>query len=326
MSSQTLSHHRHGILVECLAQRCEPTATSGHFALYPLDPAKSHSPLEDIVVVHDFIPDQIDNNIGYHVANELLPLLTEIATAGGHDYDEQILFEHYFGEIVRSMDGNEQRAWRMFYDNTLKALRVAAERAAWEHPPDIAKSADFISDFGAIYQRAIALVDDLHCAHRSVLDMATCFGFFPLLLADWSGRDVTVTGCDNNRALIDLAADYAGYREAVQVHFAVADILAGDVRRPGPQLATFDVVTAIHLLEHLTPAQAELAVANLWRLTGQRLIVAVPFEETPDARFGHQQVFDQQRLEALGEMLEGRSRFFEYHGGWLVVDRILSLP
>ena len=83
--------------------------------------------------------------------------------------------------------------------------------------------------------------------------------------------------------------------------FVRADILADEV---APKLAAdgaaFDVVTAIHLLEHLTAEETVRAMDNLWALTGRRLIVAVPFEAVPDPRFGHRQVFDRESLLALG--------------------------
>jgi hypothetical protein len=86
------------------------------------------------------------------------------------------------------------------------------------------------------------------------------------------------------------------------VRFGVSDLLADDIERElAPLPARFDVVTALHLLEHLEPAQTEQAVANLWRLTARRLIVAVPLETVPDPRYGHRQVFDRDRLLAMGE-------------------------
>ena len=81
------------------------------------------------------------------------------------------------------------------------------------------------------------------------------------------------------------------------------------------------MVTALHLLEHLEPAQTAQAVAHLWRLTARRLIIAVPLETVPDPRYGHQQVFDRDRLLAIGRTLGGHCDYFEYHGGWLVIDR-----
>jgi predicted SAM-dependent methyltransferase len=87
----------------------------------------------------------------------------------------------------------------------------------------------------------------------------------------------------------------------------------------------FDVVTAIHLLEHLQPQQTETAIANLWKITGRRLIISVPLEEKPDKQFGHQQVFDQQRLSAIAQQLSTSYRYFENRGGWIVIDRPATL-
>jgi ubiquinone/menaquinone biosynthesis C-methylase UbiE len=154
----------------------------------------------------------------------------------------------------------------------------------------------------------------------NVLDVATCFGFFPLLMAQQRVSTLEnlteVVGWDLNPALVDLANDFARQRRCTEVGFELTDILADNM----PE-RSFDVVCAIHLLEHLESEQTAKALANLWRLTGQRLIVAVPFEEIPDARFGHRQVFDRLRLQTLGRQLGGDYDCFEDHGGWLVVDR-----
>lgn len=119
-----------------------------------------------------------------------------------------------------------------------------------------------------------------------------------------------------------FADDYTRHEGLAQARFGVADILADDMERElAPLPARFDVVTALHLLEHLEPEQTNRAVANLWRLTARRLIIAVPIEDTPDPRYGHRQVFDRRRLLALGHALGGRCEYFEHHGGWLVSDR-----
>ncbi|MBK7540685.1 MAG: methyltransferase domain-containing protein [Candidatus Competibacteraceae bacterium] len=131
-----------------------------------------------------------------------------------------------------------------------------------------------------------------------------------------------ITGCDLNPALMAFANDFVAHNPSLAVRFGVADILAGDIERElAPLPARFDVVTALHLLEHLESEQTEAALANLWRLTAKRLIVAVPLEAVPDPRYGHRQVFERERLLALGRTLGGRQHYFEYHGGWLVVDR-----
>jgi hypothetical protein len=256
--------------------------------------------------------------------NELLPLLTVAwgrtpngAQAGRpFAYDEQAVFEHCVGAIVRSMDGNERRAWHRFYDNSLAALeRAMAEPAA---PPD------FIGPFGAIYRQLMALVRG-----RTLLDAGTCFGFLPLLLARQgqarpdSGRRLLdaeltqIVGCDLEGALIDFATAYAADQRYAGVRFKRADLLADDFAR----LGAFDTVTAIHVLEHLEYSQTSAVLANLWAVTARRLIVAVPIEQRPDQRFGHRQIFTEASLLGLGRELGGRCRTFTLHGGWLIVDK-----
>jgi 2-polyprenyl-3-methyl-5-hydroxy-6-metoxy-1,4-benzoquinol methylase len=320
MSPLTLSRQRHGILVECLAQRAQPVATSNHFTVYGIDPVSTAAAdPDDIVVVHDFEPWQIDNNIGSYVANELLPLLPEgSGAAHGYAYSKQEIFERYVGEIVRSMDGNERRAWHLFYDNTLAALQETSLGR------DSAEKQDFIGDFGAIYRRVFSLAAEL--PHATILDVATCFGFLPLLLAsrrNAAGQSLSsIVGCDLNPALVALADDYARQRQLADVCFIRADILAGDIDRElAASAPSFDVVTAIHLLEHLAPEQTGPAMNNLWRITRQRLIVAVPLEDVPDRRFGHLQGFNRDALLALGRQTGGYCRYFDHYGGWIVIDR-----
>jgi 2-polyprenyl-3-methyl-5-hydroxy-6-metoxy-1,4-benzoquinol methylase len=265
-----------------------------------------------VVVVHRFTPDQIDNNIGYYVANELLPLLDRLRGGAPRDspaYGEHELFGQSFAAVVRSIDANEQRAWRLFYDNTLAALRQAMAAQTVK--------LDFIGPFGAIYRRVVDLLRG-----QTLLDAGTSMGFMPLLLAsrepvEEMARLAQIVGFDSQFSLIQLANAYAAHRRLDRVRFVVADLLADD----GDRLGVFDTVTAIHVLEHLDAGQTEPAVANLWRHAGRRLIIAVPLERTPDARYGHRQVFDQARLTALGRRLEQPFRYFEHQGGWLVVDR-----
>jgi hypothetical protein len=135
MAPMTLSRQRHALLVQCLADRAEPVAKSPRFTIYHLnpDPADAAGDLDDIIVVHDFAPAEIDNNIARHVADELLPLLVADAprpvARDGYGATDQEVFERFVGEIVRSVDGNERRAWHLFYDNTLAALDRAGREA-----------------------------------------------------------------------------------------------------------------------------------------------------------------------------------------------------
>ena len=318
-----LSRRRHALLVDGLEQRAAPLAASAHFQLYALT---STMPTDELIIVHDFSAAQIDNNLGYYVVTELLPLLAGQRQRIDSGYSEQDEFERSVGDIVRSMAGNERRAWRLFYANTLKATQASAGLTQSRgQPNEIAN--DFIGLFGAIYRYALNLIEALPAAALppTVLDVATCFGFFPLLLARVNGSTGTlgdIAGCDVNPALMGFADDYARHEGLAQVAFGVADLLAEDIERElAPLPARFDVVTALHLLEHLEVEQTEQAVAHLWQLTARRLIIAVPLEATPDPRYGHRQVFDRDRLLALGQRLGGRCAYFEYHGGWLVVDR-----
>lgn len=320
-----LSPSRHAALTACLAENVPAMAGSQHFTVYRLEPAEHTGTAgPEVVVVHSFSPAQIDNNIGYYVANELLPLLNAtgfqpLRNAPSLDpfaYDLQMVFEQCVGAIVRSVDGNEQRAWHRFYANSLAALEQAMAEPA--------SVPDFIWPFGAIYRRVCELVQG-----ESLLDAGTCFGFLPLLLARQGygdgepGRGLLNTplarlvGCDMDNALIGFANAYAARQGYEQTWFVQADILADDFRR----LGSFDTVTAIHVIEHLEPAQTVTALTNLWRVAARRLVIAVPLEEQPDPRFGHRQVFNEERLLTLGRQLEGRCRYFELHGGWLVVER-----
>ncbi|MBL8251788.1 MAG: class I SAM-dependent methyltransferase [Candidatus Competibacter sp.] len=315
-----LSRRRHALLVEGLEQRAAPLGASARFRLYSLTPP----PADEFVIVHDFAPDEIDNNLGYRVVTELLPLLTAHRHHTDSGYGEQDLFERAVGDIVRSMAGNERAAWRLFYANTLNATQASAGLGAASDAPDH-RASDFIGLFGAIYRHALELIRALPAegAPPTVLDVATCFGFFPLLLARAAGESLgEVAGCDLNPALMGFANDFVAHEPALAARFGVADILAEDIERElAPLPARFDAVTALHLLEHLDLDQTEAALANLWRLTARRLIVAVPLEAEPDPRYGHRQVFDRERLLALGRTLGGRQTYCEYHGGWLVIDR-----
>jgi len=318
-----LSRHRHALLVEGLEQRAAPLAASAHFQLYPLT---ATVPTDELIIVHDFSAVQIDNNLGYHVVSELLPLLATQRHRLDSGYSAQDEFERSVGDIVRSMAGNERRAWRLFYANTLNATQISAGLGQPPGRPD-GTASDFIGLFGAIYRYALDLIEASPAvtAPTTVLDVATCFGFFPLLLARVStaGTLGEIAGCDLNPALMDFAADYARHSGLDQTRFGVADVLADDMERElAPLPARYDVVTALHLLEHLEFQQTERAITNLWRLAARRLIVAVPLESTPDPRYGHRQVFDRERLLALGRTLGGRCGYFEYHGGWLVCDRL----
>ena len=132
MSPLTLSRQRHWMLIERpggTARRRSAAATTSRSTDWPARPATPIPTTSSSSTT--FSPEQIDNNIGGYVADELLPLLARsrpasAASADGYAYSEQEIFERYVGAIVRSIDSNERRAWHRFYDNTLAALQASA--------------------------------------------------------------------------------------------------------------------------------------------------------------------------------------------------------
>jgi len=352
-----LSTHKHQSLTRCLAECGHELARTQHFIIYAQPYGQTTTvESEDAIVVHHFKPAAINNDIGYYVVNELLPALATlhqdqrlVHSDQNYRLNEQQIFERFVGDIVRSMDGNEARAWHKFYDNTLNQIVKTTDQpslstlstlpAGQIQHPDMGQSQanmDFIDNFAAIYQCAAELLDIGHAGESlSLLDVATCFGFFPLFIlrkqqliqrqhdlhvSKSSYQDIA--GCDHNPALVDLANSYVERHRHKNVRFMLADILAPDNRGALASRSRFDVVTAIHLLEHLQPQQTESAIANLWQLTRRRLIISVPFEQQPDPQFGHLQVFDPIRLKSLAERFNTSYQVFEHHGGWIVLDRL----
>ena len=333
MTAITLSLARHGLIAECLAEKTAPVAQSERFTVYGIEPqqegSSAASDQRDLVVVHNFSWNEIDNNVGRAVAEELVPMVLSGSPSfvrGNGIAGEQEVFEHFVGEIVRSMHASERHAWHLFYDNTLAALGQEAVGSGPEAEGSPTR-ADFIADFAAIYHRTADLAAEV--SPESLFDAATCFGFLPLLVGSgvWANgsrnlRPKQVVACDLNPALVSLAQDYANQRDLTGVEFCEADILSAEMPNMlAPRAIAFDVVTAIHLLEHLDPEQTDAAIDVLWSLTKRRLIIAVPVEEVPDTRFGHRQVFRADSLTALGSRICSRAHCFEYHGAFLVLDR-----
>jgi len=132
-----------------------------------------------------------------------------------------------------------------------------------------------------------------------------------------------IMGCDNNPDALQCSTDLALVAGAHQVTFTSQDVL----NPPICCLGTFDTVTALHLLEHLTERDLPVALRHLLQVTSKRLIIAVPYEEQATLAYGHEQVFTRAKLERWGqccvEMLEGPGRYWceEVAGGLLIVER-----
>ena len=207
--------------------------------------------------------------------------------------------------IVLSTNDDPAAAWSGFYARTLTRLYAKGEET-------VLIRGDQVDVFASIYHHAAQLVRG-----HSVLDVGSCLGFWPLMLA---ARGYRVTTVDTDRRAMALLATIAR-RRATSVQ-----TLVGDATRLPCRTGAFATTTSIHLLEHLDVADGARAVDELVRVSGYRAIVAVPFEKAPTAAFGHLRCFDLATLRDLGAAYRGRHGVHrvtvtEYHGGWLVLDK-----
>ena len=222
------------------------------------------------------------------LSDTLAVLLTEQLDGillGQHD------FESVFTGIVRTTVPGGINAWSRFYRNSLDALESGQ------------------TAFATIHRRAADLVTG-----PWLLDLGSCFGFFPLRMSRL-GYEVTAT--DLSAPTMDLLA-----RMSSRLGRPLRTIACDAARVPRRDGAA-DTVTALHLLEHLDPATGDAVLSEALRLARRRVVVAVPFEDEPQACYGHVRTFDVATLRALGARFPGvRASVFEHHGGWLVLDRI----
>src|SRR5215203_676502 len=136
-----------------LASRAARPSESPRFAVYALD--------DVIVVLHRLEPAAIDNDLAESVAGELVRS-GRVAVPRA--------FERCFAGVILSSAPSSKEAWRAFYDNTLSKLQQVA--------PGSYPYGDYgpVAVFGRIYGQARGLV-----VGASLLDVGTCFGFFPLM-------------------------------------------------------------------------------------------------------------------------------------------------
>ncbi len=147
----------------------------------------------------------------------------------------------------------------------------------------------------------------------SVLELGCCFGFLSLRIAA-SGRPTTAS--DVSAGTVRLLAAIAP-RLGVDLGTATADA----ARYPASD-GVADTVLAIHLLEHLEPGHGAQVVAEALRLARRRVVVAVPFEEEADETYGHVRTVTMDDLHRWGRSSGRTYDVHEFHGGWLVIDKI----
>jgi hypothetical protein len=246
-----------------------------------------------IEVSHWLSPDQIDNNVAGLLADELF--------APGWLTGAEI-FERVFTGVVRSCIDEPLRAWCTFYGNTLARIRQCWRTGA--SPDGLGPMT--ISEHAHVYAHALQLIPA-----GQVLDVGSCFGFLPLLLAERPGN--TVTASDLSGGAMGLLKTVAAAR-GLQVSTLVCDA----ARIPVPDNWA-ETVSVIHLLEHVPPEHGRAVLGEALRISRGQVVVAVPFEEEPSAVYGHVRTFDLATLSQLGENTGHRCSVHENHGGWLVL-------
>jgi 2-polyprenyl-3-methyl-5-hydroxy-6-metoxy-1,4-benzoquinol methylase len=257
-----------------------------------------------VTIVHHFTPQEIDNNLVDFLMQELDNLMTS----------DQAFGQALRGVVHSVIPYDSVKAWNLFSMNTLQRLR--------QWLIDAPTQDDRQSTIGAsaiVYRRLLSLK-----VGSSLLDVGCACAFWPVLVAEREpmphGR---IIGVDNRRDAINLSTNLA-----TQVGMNDLEFVQIDVLTPGfVELGTFDTVTTIHMLEHLAEAQLPQAFEHLLKVTGHRLIIAVPYEQQATSAYGHEQVFTQEKLKQWGqwcvESIGGSSRYWceDVAGGLLIIDR-----
>ncbi|GLW51304.1 SAM-dependent methyltransferase [Streptomyces sp. NBRC 14336] len=248
---------------------------------------------------HRLRPEQLDNDLAGLLAEELFAP----GWLSGSD-----IFERVFTGVVRSCVDGALPAWTTFYGNTLTRIRQS-----FQHPEEADHSS--IAGFAPVYRYALDLVGT-----DSVLDLGSCFGFLPMLLAEReAGAEAgagpgTVIASDLSGGTMRLLGAVAGARGLK------LDVLVCDAAQvPLPDRAV-DTVTVIHVLEHLDTEHGGAVLREALRLARRRVVVAVPYEDEPTAAYGHVRCFSPRELTVLGRSTGRPFRVAAHHGGWLVVD------
>ena len=239
-----------------------------------------------LAVEHDLAPDEISDELAVLLATEL----DDAGVLRG-----QPEFEAVFTGVVQSVtddDGESDAAWLRFYRNSLDRL---------EHG---------YAAFAPIHQHAASLV-----VGRHIVDLGSCFGFFPLRMAA-AGFDVTATDLSGpTMELLD--------RTSPPLRRPLRTVICDAASVPLPDGAA-DTVTVLHLLEHLDAEASAAVLREAMRLARRRVVVAVPFEDVPRACYGHVQRFDLGVLQTIADAWRTsgvEAEVHEFHGGWLVLDR-----
>lgn len=255
-------------------------------------------------VDHWVPPTRIDDDVAGLLADELF-------TPGWLRGTE--LFERIFTGVVRSSAPDPLESWLLFYRNSLVRIQqTLTGPGPTSGPPSGPAHAGrpgghgTIAGYAPVYGHAEGLL-----ATGSALELGSCFGFLSLRLAG-AGRRTTAS--DVSAGTMRLLATMAPVL-GVRLETRVADAS----RYPGAD-GCADNVLAIHLLEHLDPAQGDRTIAEAVRLARRRVVVAVPLEPEADETWGHVRTVTLDDLDAWGRATGLPYDVHEFHGGWLVIE------
>ena len=221
------------------------------------------------------------------ISNDLAGWIADDLVAPGHIPPSA--FERTFVSVVASIDPD----WTAFYRNTLAALSRGGEPGGTN------------AGMAPVHDRAAEL------AVGSVVELGCCFGFLSLRLA---ADGHAVTAVDLSTGTVRLLA-----RVAPALGLPLRAV-AGDATAVPLAGGGADTVFAVHLLEHLPPGADRLVLAEMLRVARRRVVVAVPYEQEPDATWGHVRTFDAAALRELGESTGHPYEVTDHHGGWLVIN------
>ncbi len=238
-----------------------------------------------LTVDHDLRPEELCDELAVLLAEQLV----DIGALRG-----QSEFELVFTGVVRSTVDGAVPSWLRFYRNSIE--RLEGGRTA----------------FAPIHAWAATQMQG-----RRLIDLGSCFGFFPLRMAR-QGIDVLATDLSEPAMHLLTQMSSALRRPLNTLACDAADV-------PLPDRCA-DTVTALHLIEHLPSDTVEAVLDEAVRLAQRRVVVAVPFEDEARECYGHIRRFDLVGLQRIADGLTRRhrsisARTYEFHGGWLIVDR-----
>ena len=258
-----------------------------------------------VVVIHWFAPAELDARLGDYILQELKPLgvLTDVED-----------FDAIFGAVVGSLFPHEtQQAWYIYTKNTFQHLQDLT------YSPSSLSPGSTLGTFATLYRRVFELQ-----VGKSFLDAGCSSGFLPLLMAEHVPSLSTVVGIDIRPHPFGTARALAEEHNLKNVQFIQADLLDNT----SCELGSFDTITLLHVLEHFSERDMYTVLSNLLMVTGQRLIIAVPYEHgTPEMAYGHEQLFSQIKLETIGRWCieqwdgKGTMQYEDCADGLLVIER-----